>query len=90
LIQLMKIDLISVTGLIAGICTTLSLLPQVIKTIRTKETNDLSLYMFLFLAAGLVLWIIYGILINALPIILANLLSLILAIIILFFKIRYG
>ncbi len=86
----MQIDHISIIGLVAGACTTLSLLPQVIKSIKTKETKDLSLYMFILLAAGLLLWIIYGVLINAVPIILANLFTLVLTIIVLFFKIKYG
>jgi MtN3 and saliva related transmembrane protein len=86
----MKIDYIVVIGLIAGTCTTISLLPQVIKTIRTKETKDISLSMYIILSIGLFLWIFYGALINALPIILANTFSLILAVIILILKMKYG
>lgn len=86
----MKIDYIVVIGVIAGTLTTASLLPQVIKTIRLKETKDLSLSMYIILSIGLFLWIFYGVFINALPIILANTFSLILAVIILILKIKYG
>ncbi len=86
----MEINFIAITGFLAGTFTTLSLLPQVIKAIKTKETKDLSISMFIILAAGLLLWIIYGILISAYPIILANLFSFILAAIIILLKIKYG
>jgi len=86
----MNIDYIVVIGLIAGACTTVSLLPQVIKTIRIKETKDISLSMYIILSIGLFLWIFYGVSIDALPIILANTFSLILAVIILILKIKYG
>ncbi len=86
----MEINYTAIIGLIAGICTTASFLPQVIKTMRTKETKDLSVTMYLVLAAGIFLWIIYGILIESLPVISANAVSFVLAIIILILKIRYG
>lgn len=86
----MKIDYIAVIGLIAGTLTTASLLPQVIKTIRIKETRDISISMYIILATGMLLWVIYGALIDALPIILANTFSLILALIVLILKIKYG
>jgi MtN3 and saliva related transmembrane protein len=86
----MKINYISVIGLLAGTLTTLSFLPQVVKTARTKETKDLSLSMYIVLATGIFLWTIYGILIGAIPVILANGISFILATIVLIFKIKYG
>ncbi len=86
----MDINYIAVIGLIAGTCTTVSFLPQVIKTFRTKETKDISLSMYIVLATGILLWTIYGILIESLPVILANAVSFVLANIILTFKIKYG
>ena len=53
-----------IIGIVAGLCTTGSLLPQVIKTHRTKQTRDLSLGMFSLLAFGVGLWCIYGVLIG--------------------------
>jgi MtN3 and saliva related transmembrane protein len=85
-----KINYISIIGLLAGTLTTLSFLPQVVKAARTKETKDLSLSMYIVLATGIFLWTIYGILIEALPVILANGISFILAAIVLILKIKYG
>ncbi len=65
-------EIVTILGLIAAICTTISFLPQAIKTIKTKQTKDLSLGMYSVLTTGIILWIIYGILIGDLPIILAN------------------
>ncbi|MEF9475998.1 MAG: SemiSWEET transporter [Candidatus Mariimomonas ferrooxydans] len=81
---------IAIIGLIAGTCTTISFLPQVIKIIKTKETKDISISMYIILATGMFLWIIYGIFIEALPVILANTISFVFATIILILKIRYG
>ncbi len=87
---LMDDNYIALIGLAAGTCTTLSFLPQLIKTIRIKETKDLSLSMYIILATGMLLWTIYGILISAFPVVLANALSLVCALIILGLKLRYG
>jgi len=76
-------------GFIAATMTTISFLPQVIKTWRMKETRDISLSMFIILAAGIFLWIIYGFFIQALPIILANSITFVFVMIILFFKLKY-
>ncbi len=86
----MDINYIAIIGLIAGTCTTISFLPQVIKTFKTKETKDISLSMYIVLATGIFLWTIYGILIESLPVILANSISFVLATIILILKTKYG
>ncbi len=79
----------TIIGLIAAACTTLSFLPQAIKVIKTKNTSDLSLTMYLILTTGLLLWLIYGYLINDIPLMIANAITLVFAAIILFMKIRY-
>ncbi|HDH49780.1 MAG TPA: hypothetical protein ENG95_00580 [Nitrospirae bacterium] len=81
---------ITIIGLLAGTCTIISFLPQVIKTAKTKKTKDISLAMYAVLAVGLFMWVIYGVLLNSYPIILANSVSFILAVTILVLKIRYG
>lgn len=86
----MDFNYIALIGLAAGTCTTLSFLPQLIKTIRIKETKDLSLSMYIVLATGMLLWTIYGIMISAFPVVLANAVSLVFALIILGLKLRYG
>ncbi len=80
---------ITVLGLVAAICTTISFLPQAVKTIRTKHTKDLSLGMYSILTFGIFLWFLYGILIGDLPIILANGITLIFCTAILFLIIKY-
>jgi len=79
----------TIIGLVAAFCTTLSFLPQAIKAIRTKHTRDLSLVMYSLFTSGVLLWLIYGILRNDWPVILANAVTLIFAATILFLKIRY-
>lgn len=82
-------DYIKIIGLIAGLCTTIAFLPQVIKTWRSRSAKDISLGMFLLLVFGVFLWLVYGLLLNDLPIILANGSTMVLAGIILFFKLTF-
>lgn len=82
-------DFITVLGLVAATLTTISFLPQVVKTWRTKSAKDLSLVMLITFNTGVFLWLVYGIYQNALPIILANSITFILNVIILLIKIRY-
>jgi MtN3 and saliva related transmembrane protein len=84
----MEISLIM--GLIAGILSTVSFLPQVIQAYRTKRTKDISLYTFLIFSVGIIFWLIYGFLLKEPPIILANSAVLVLALLILVAKIKYG
>lgn len=63
-------------GLLAGLLTSLASLPQVIKTWRSRHTRDLSLWQPLLLSLGVALWLIYGMLINDIPLILANIIPL--------------
>jgi MtN3 and saliva related transmembrane protein len=81
--------LITLLGLLAGTLTTISFVPQLLKTWRTKSAKDMSLPMLVSSCAGVFLWLVYGILLQATPIILANLITLILALIILGLKLRY-
>jgi MtN3 and saliva related transmembrane protein len=76
-------------GFIAATMTTISFLPQVIKTWKMKDTRDISLLMFIILATGIFLWIIYGFIIQDLPVILANSITFVFVIMILFFKLKY-
>lgn len=76
-------------GIAAGICTAISLLPQLIKIIREKEARDISLFYLVILLAGLLLWIWYGILREDLPIIATNVTSIVLNVAIIILGIRY-
>jgi len=78
-----------IIGLAAGICTATSLLPQVVKTIKEKKVDEVSLLMLIVLMAGLILWIIYGIKRNDIPIIITNSFSLLVNITMIILRIRY-
>ncbi len=76
-------------GIAAGICTAISLLPQLIKIIREKEARNISLFYLVILLAGLSLWIWYGVLKDDLPIIATNVVSLVLNVAIIVMGIKY-
>ena len=82
-------DLITGIGLLAATITTVSFLPQVIKSLKTRETRDISLATYIILVIGLALWLLYGFLIKDLPLITANIVTLMLAGLILFLKIKH-
>jgi MtN3 and saliva related transmembrane protein len=77
-------------GFAAGFCTTLAFVPQVIRTWRTRSTEDISLGMFVIFVLGVVLWLLYGLAKADLVIVVANIVTLGLAGAILYFKLRYG
>ena len=81
---------ITAIGLVAGALTTVAFVPQVVKTVRTGSTSDISLGMFLILVAGIIAWLIYGIVIGDLPLIVSNAVTFVLAGTILFYKIKNG
>ncbi|HNZ86905.1 MAG TPA: SemiSWEET transporter [Methanofastidiosum sp.] len=83
-------EITTILGLMAGSLTTISFVPQVIKTWKFKETKDISLLMYIIFFLGVFLWFSYGIIINNVPIIIANGVSLVLVFIVLMLKIRYG
>jgi MtN3 and saliva related transmembrane protein len=82
-------DTTLVIGYIAGTLTTISFLPQVIRTWKMRETKDFSLAMLLLFAAGILLWTFYGIRTESLPVILANVITFLLIIVLLAMKIKY-
>ena len=77
-------------GYAAAVLATGAFLPQVIKTLRTGETRDISLGMYLLFCSGVALWLVYGLMINATPVILANAITLILSGAILVMKLKNG
>lgn len=77
-------------GMIAGTLTTIAFIPQVVKTWRTKSTHDISYGMFVLFSIGLLTWLVYGLMIDSLPIIISNVVTLVLALVILGLKFRYN
>jgi MtN3 and saliva related transmembrane protein len=82
-------DNIQILGLLAGSLTTAAFLPQVIKTWKSRSAKDLSLGMFSLFCLGVFLWLVYGIMVNDIPVIAANMITLMLASTLLFFKLRF-
>jgi MtN3 and saliva related transmembrane protein len=82
--------MIEMIGAAAATLTTLSWVPQAVRTIRTRETKALSLWTQIGMALGIVSWLVYGLLIESWPLIIANIFTSILVFIILVMKIRYG
>ncbi len=82
-------DIVTIIGLIAAAFTTIALLPQLIKIVKTKSTKDISLGMFMFYCGGVLLWFVYGVFRNDFAIMLANSLAFVQALVILMFKAKY-
>jgi MtN3 and saliva related transmembrane protein len=83
-------DLHNWIGYAAAALTTLSFIPQVVQIMRTRDTSAISLPMYNAFVLGVALWLLYGILLSAWPIIIANVITLSLAICILLMKLRLG
>jgi len=66
-------------GFVAASCTTLSFLPQVIHTLKTKNTDGISLTMYMMFLVGIFCWLMYGVNAQDLPLIIGNGITLILA-----------
>ena len=77
-------------GYFAAILTTLAFLPQLIKTLKTKKAEDVSLITLIMFLTGVLSWIVYGYKISSIPILLANLITFVLNLLILIFKITFS
>ena len=82
-------NFVTITGFAAAILTTASFLPQAFKTIQTKDTSGISLFMYSLFALGTLLWFLFGFFSNNLPVMIANAVTLVFACIILVYKIKY-
>ena len=67
----------TVIGLVAGTITSIAAIPQVIKTLKTRHARDISIWQPFLITIGVALWMIYGILIDDLPLIIANIVPLV-------------
>jgi MtN3 and saliva related transmembrane protein len=77
-------------GLVAGTLTTLSFVPQVLRSWRRRSVADLSTTMLLSFAAGVALWIAYGVMTEATPVIISNGVTFVLALALIFMKWKFG
>lgn len=74
----------------AAILTTCSFIPQVWRVWKTRHTRDISLLMYTLFTTGVALWLAYGIMLGAWPVIIANSITLLLAGTVLVLKLRFG
>ena len=77
-------------GVVAATCTTLSFVPQAAKTIRTRDTSGISLWMYVVFTVGIAFWFGYGIVLNSWPMIVANAITFVLSATILGLKVKHG
>lgn len=78
-----------VLGIVAGVFTSTGMLPQLIKIIKTKEAEDISMFMLGVLFVGFCLWIWYAIEKDDLPVLLTNIVSLTITVLTAIFTIKY-
>ena len=86
----MRIIIVEFFGYFAAILTTLAFIPQLIKTLKTKKAEDVSLTTLIMFLTGVAAWIIYGIKISSKPILVANIVTFLLNFLILVFKLIYS
>lgn len=78
----------NIFGYIAGFCTTIAFIPQVILIIKTKDTRSISLGMYFLYCFGIASWLTYGLQKNDAAMIISNIVTLSLASVVLSYKIR--
>lgn len=86
----MSEPIITAIGFTAATLTTASFIPQVLQTISTRKTKDISLGMYIAVTIGVILWFIYGVYLQSPPIYIANGITAVLTSIILYLKIKHG
>jgi len=82
--------MIEIIGIVAATITAFGVFPQLIKTWQTKKAEDLSYGLLIFLIIGVSLWLVYGWMIKAIPVILESAISLSSILGVLVLKVIYG
>ncbi|MFH1235450.1 MAG: SemiSWEET transporter [Parcubacteria group bacterium] len=82
--------LVDIIGYAAGLLILVSIIPQIVKSWKTKSTKDISLARYLIYVAGVILWLVYGIILVNGPMIIVNSINLILASMVIFLRVKYG
>ena len=77
-------------GYVAAACTTLAFVPQAAKTIRTRDTSGISLWMYLVFTFGVACWFGYGLFLKSWPMIVSNAITFVLSATILGLKLKHG
>ena len=77
-------------GYAAATCTTLSFIPQAVKTIRSRDTSGISLWMYVVFTFGIACWFGYGVFLQSWPMIVSNAITFLLSSTILGLKLKHG
>lgn len=77
-------------GSVAGFCTTVAFLPQVLKVWQSRSARDISLGMYAVFTLGVLCWLAYGWMLMVWPIIIANIVTLVLVAAVIAMKLRWG
>ena len=86
----MMVQLHDIVGTVAACLTTASFVPQAWLSFKTRDVSGVSLAMYSVFTVGVAMWLAYGLLLSAWPIVIANVITLALALAILGMKLRYG
>jgi len=86
---LLAVAITKIVGITAGVFTSASMIPQVIKMFKEKKASQVSIFMLLILIAGIGMWVWYGFLKEDLPIIVTNIFSLLINFIMVFLRYKY-
>jgi len=82
--------LVNTIGVIAGLCSMTSFIPQIVKILRERNAAAISLHMYAVTIAGFICWTAFGVLSNSWPVALANAVCLALVTTIFFLRLRFG
>ena len=85
-----SINIIEIVGFMAGSLIAVSFLPQVIKSWKTKSTNDIAISLTIFNLSGQILWTLYGIGINSISLIVMSSITLLMTLSLFVLKLKYG
>jgi MtN3 and saliva related transmembrane protein len=83
------LDLTEWIGILAGILTAVSLIPQIVKIVREKKSENISFAYLSILLAGLAMWVVYGVLRKDVPVIATNVTSIVINLVTVFVGLKY-
>lgn len=84
----MSIDPVELLGFVAGACSTLAFVPQVLRVWKTRSARDISYGMYFIFLSGNVLWFAYGVSTHAIPLIVCNVVTILLSAAVVVMKVR--
>lgn len=82
-------EFIEVMGLLGALLSSITFIPQVVRTWQIKSAGDLSMGMLLIVFSSTIVWLVYGFALNLLPVIIANGIIFILSLVLIYFKIKF-